>query len=216
MDAERRHLSLSEDTGGSRAAKLPFKTAELRVWKLLRLRTAARLAQSAELDSFVREFLGVESLSSVGGFAELGATAPGKQALFVVRTRPGEMLLVSLSEGRSPMPSGLSGIFERCAAATATRPLLSTIEDSDGVCAFRLWGTQARAILLRLADATSLPRTPGTATQLRLADLRVLIAWHSDSYTVLIPPPYRSFFVDWLRYAAEGVGLPPEEATSLA
>lgn len=197
---------------GESSGLAPFEATALHVWKMLRIRTAERVAKSNQLDRYAHDHLREDRLSSVGELADLGATIGGGQPLWALRTRPSELLLLSLSTDRTPIPRELSDIFDGCAAAADRWPLLAVVDDSDGVTALRLAGTEARSVLLRLADATSLPHAPGQATQLRMADLRALLACHDDGYTALLASPYRSACIDWLRYAVEGMGLDAQRA----
>jgi hypothetical protein len=199
----------------SRAMTPPtrFEASPVCVCNLLRLRTSDRSAQSSQLDKYAQEYFGECDLSSVGSFAELGSTEQSWRS-FAIRTRPSELMLISLSPSPPPASSDTAKLFGRHRLQDEHWPLIFAVEDTDGLVAFRLTGNEARSVLLRLADATSLPEASGRATRLRMADLPGLVAWHGDGYTILIPAPSRTAFVNWLHYVLEGMGLDTTQALS--
>lgn len=180
-----------------------FEATALRVGRLLRIRAAIGGGPCTPLEDFLKETPGLAELGAPGCIVELRSSA-ADETILATRTRPGEVVVVSLRTYRSPTPYAPAAILGYCIASTAASPLMAAIEDTDGMAALRLTGRQVTSVLCRLADVSSLPKREGCATQLRLADLHATLIRRRDEHIVMIGAPYRDFLLEWLRYAAAG------------
>lgn len=183
-------------------AGVSFERAELETF--VHLRSAGRGPELAELTQLARDALGVH-LPKVGQFAELAlASSHAAGARFgAMRTRPSEIVAwcVRPADGSSAANSGQ--VVEGCRARARGSRLLHVVDATHGQAAFVLDGPQARALMQRLADDTSLPKAPGSAVRLRLADLHATLAWLTDGrYVLIVDVLYAEFLFERVAYAA--------------
>lgn len=183
-------------------AGVSFERAELDTF--VHLRSAGRGPELAELTQLAQDALGVD-LTMVGQFAELApaSDAAAVAGFFALRTRPSEIVAwrVRLASGSPKAETGQA--TERCRALARESKLLHVVDATRGQAAFVIDGPHARALLQRVADDTSLPRTPGSAVRLRLADLHVTLAWLTDGrYVVIVDVLYAEFLSERVAYAA--------------
>ncbi|MEY3124057.1 MAG: Sarcosine oxidase, gamma subunit family [Pseudomonadota bacterium] len=97
---------------------------------------------------------------------------------------------------------------DSAAAAMVDTPLACAVDQTDGVLALELQGPQLDDLLLRLVDSRSLPRSPGTASRARLADITITLVRHeSDRLWMLAERPQADYLMNWLKHA--GAALEP-------
>jgi sarcosine oxidase gamma subunit len=97
--------------------------------------------------------------------------------------------------------------------ATAESPLLHAVDADQALKAFALTGSLARDLLVRVADATSLPKGVGQFTRLRLADVHATLVWDaSERYLIIVDRLYAEFFRERLHHAAEPLDFHPSWA----
>lgn len=163
----------------------------------LLLRSAGRAAELNQLTQFAQEHLKLDLAQT--GACSFDATS-GKTQAFGLRTRPSEIMYFEFAE------AGQTGVMHRVKDAIGSSPLLHVVDASHAQTAFALTGASSADLLLRLADATSLPRSAGQATRLRLADLHATLVWESEQrYLMLVDVLYADFLHERLRYAAEAL-----------
>ena len=86
-------------------------------------------------------------------------------------------------------------------AAMVDTSLACAVDQSDGVFALELQGPQLDDLLLRLVDSRSLPRSPGTASRARLADITITLVRHeSDRLWMLAERPQAHYLMNWLNH----------------
>jgi sarcosine oxidase gamma subunit len=199
------HAELTDfpDLQSSKAVPLPAKGATLQAMPVagyLHLRSAGR---GPELDGLTR----MAQVSIGADLSRINALAPllgGSATIdaFAMRTRPSEIVLFAVSaDGR--LDANRQAAFNTCQQAMANEPLLHAVDGRHGQAAWRLSGPQARSLLLRLGEATSLPQTPGCATRMRLAEMHVTLVWSDpESYLLLVDTLYADFLTDRLVHAA--------------
>ena len=91
-------------------------------------------------------------------------------------------------------------------AAMVDTPLACAVDQSDGVLALELQGPQLDDLLLRLVDSRSMPRSRGTASRARLADIAITLVRHeSDRLWMLAERPQAHYLMNWLNHV--GVAL---------
>ena len=84
-------------------------------------------------------------------------------------------------------------------AAMVGTSLACAVNQTDGVLALELQGQQLDDLLLRLVDSRSLPRSPGTASRARVADIAVTLVRHeSDRLWMLTERPQADYLMNWL------------------
>jgi sarcosine oxidase gamma subunit len=80
------------------------------------------------------------------------------------------------------------------------------VDQSDGVFALELQGPHLDDLLLRLVDSRSLPRSPGTASRARLADITITLVRHeSDRLWMLAERPQAHYLMNWLNHVGATV-----------
>ena len=91
-------------------------------------------------------------------------------------------------------------------AAMIDTSIACAVDQSDGVFALELQGPQLDDLLLRLVDSRSLPRSRGTASRARLADIAITLVRHeSDRLWMLAERPQAHYLMNWLNHV--GVAL---------
>ena len=91
-------------------------------------------------------------------------------------------------------------------AAMVDTSLACAVDQSDGVLALELQGQQLDDLLLRLIDSHSLPRSPGTASRARLADITITLVRHeSDRVWMLAERPQAHYLMNWLNHVGAAV-----------
>ena len=95
---------------------------------------------------------------------------------------------------------------DSAAAAMVDTPLACAVDQTDGVLALELQGPQLDDLLLRLVDSRSLPRSPGTASRARLADITITLVRHeSDRLWMLAERPQAHYLMNWLNHVGATV-----------
>ena len=95
---------------------------------------------------------------------------------------------------------------DSAAAAMVDTPLACAVDQTDGVLALELQGPQRDDLLLRLVDSRSMPRSRGTASRARLADIAITLVRHeSDRLWMLAERPQAHYLMNWLNHV--GVAL---------
>ena len=90
--------------------------------------------------------------------------------------------------------------------AMVDTPLACAVDQTDGVLALELQGPQLDDLLLRLVDSRSLPRSPGTASRARLADITITLVRHeSDRLWMLAERPQAHYLMNWLNHVGATV-----------
>ena len=85
--------------------------------------------------------------------------------------------------------------------AMVDTPLACAVDQTDGVLALELQGPQLDDLLLRLVDSRSLPRSRGTASRARLADIAITLVRHeSDRLWMLAERPQAHYLMNWLNH----------------
>ena len=87
------------------------------------------------------------------------------------------------------------------ALLTHTR-LACAVDQSQGVLALELQGTQVDELMVRMVDVLALPMKPGAATRARLADIAVtLVRQQPDTLWLLTDQCHEAYLTSWLAYA---------------
>ena len=95
---------------------------------------------------------------------------------------------------------------DSAAAAMVDTPLACAVDQTDGVLALELQGPQLDDLLLRLVDSRSLPRSRGTASRARLADIAITLVRHeSDRLWMLAERPQAHYLMNWLNHVGATV-----------
>jgi heterotetrameric sarcosine oxidase gamma subunit len=90
--------------------------------------------------------------------------------------------------------------------AMVDTPLACAVDQTDGVLALELQGPQLDDLLLRLVDSRSLPRSRGTASRARLADIAITLVRHeSDRLWMLAERPQAHYLMNWLNHVGATV-----------
>lgn len=205
------HAELSTIQYAPRVQVIPAQAAgisleALPVASYLHLRSAGRGLELEGLNKMALDVLGVD-LSRVNAIAPLHDGSDSCEC-YAMRTRPSEVVLLAVSVDGRLNPASRA-LLDACLQAAEIEPLLHTVDAGHGQAAIRLQGLQARDLLLRLADATSLPQTIGSATRLRMAEMHVTLIWtNPDSYLLFVDRLYADFLTDRLVYASGALDFP--------
>lgn len=167
----------------------------------LHLRSAGRGTEVDALAEVAEQKFGHRL--ATGGLFMKGASATSPAVFCAMRTRPSEIVVWAMRQQDDTTANNASELLASCQAAVLGSSLLHVVDGTHGQAAFLLGGSGARALLQRVADATSMPVAPGTAVRLRLADLHVTLTWAEDNqYVLIVDVLYAEFLAERVAYAA--------------
>jgi len=91
-------------------------------------------------------------------------------------------------------------------AAMIDTSIACAVDQSYGVFGLELQGPQLDDLLLRLVDSRSMPRSRGTASRARLADIAITLVRHeSDRLWMLAERPQAHYLMNWLNHVGATV-----------
>lgn len=140
-------------------------------------------------DTSARAAVEAQGLPWVQSPGEMTGTDP-----FVCWRAPQELLAIGLNA------APLHALLARLAAGQ--HDLALAIDMSEALTVFELHGPQLDRWLVRVVDATAVPRGAGTMSRSRLADVPVLLLHKAvDSVWLVAERPLAPYIADWLEYS---------------
>jgi len=140
------------------------------------------------------------------GHRDEGESSPSAESgeLLAMRRHPEEAILIGTSGTRlDTLVAALAP--GRHADAFAT-------DLSDGMATIALEGPRLEAWLARVVDAMAIPRSPGTATRVRFADIAVLLLRLApERIWLVVDRALAAYAGEWLTYAHAGAFAEPLE-----
>ena len=126
---------------------------------------------------------------------------PGKMAgadPFVCWRTPRELLAIGFNA--PPLRALLDSL------SAGQHDLAMAIDVSEALTVFELSGSALECWLMRLVDATAVPREPGTVSSCRLADApTLLLRLAADSLWLVVERPSALYVAEWLDYTQSAV-----------
>jgi hypothetical protein len=183
----------------------------LTVRRAVVVRTAARDATAAALPDFIQATTGLQVMAPAAGMTSFahGATDSPEGLSMALPVRANELHWLWLSqEALATVPQPLvAEQFDQVLARSRGDSLLHAVELTDAHCAFDLRGSQAHAVLQRLADVLSFPPNDLGFTRLRLVDIPAsLIRLAIDHYVIVADVHLVGYVREWVLHAVGGMG----------
>ena len=172
-------------------------TAEVPGFRLLSGITAVSIRFLAG-DTSARAAVEAQGLPWVQSPGEMAGTDP-----FVCWRAPQERFAIGLNA--APLRALLASL------APGQHDLAFAIDVSEALTVFELHGPQLESWLVRVVDATAVPREAGSMSRCRFADVPVLLLRKAvDCLWLVAERPLAPYIADWLEYTRSAVSATGE------